>query len=279
MEFTTIKKAIELSNLSYLGSVNKSAKLTKNGKISGQYTYGVYLAPANQSGFNACSHSTPECRMGCLNTSGRNGMEILSGHKTMTNDCRNKKTRLLFEHTSFFMNWVKKELSLVEIKAKNDGFGVSARLNCTSDIDWNKVLIEDKTIFELFPDIQFYDYTKNPNKFRNIAKNYHLTFSYTGRNQKACRELLNTGHNVAVVFNTQRNKPLPKTFGGFKVVDGDLTDYRPDDKKGVVVGLRFKRIANKADMANVLKSVFVADENKDNCLALFDRAAKELVMA
>ena len=34
------------------------------------------------------------------------------------------------------------------------------RLNGTSDIKWENVKYNNQTIFELFHDIQFYDYTK-----------------------------------------------------------------------------------------------------------------------
>lgn len=263
MDFTTIGNAKKQARLSYLGSVNKSAKLVKNGKVSGQYTYGIYLAPASESGYNVCSHSTAECRQGCLATSGRAGMELLAG-KTKTSDCRSNKTKLFYEQPQFFMQWLIAELSAAQAKAKADDFGISARLNCTSDIDWGKVLVNGQTIFEIFPDVQFYDYTKNPLKFKNIAPNYHLTFSYTGYNGAVAKQILEQGHNIAVVFNTKRNRPLPKMFAGFKVVDGDLTDYRPNDGKGVVVGLRFKRIADQTVQAQVMKSAFVVDENSLN---------------
>ena len=82
MNFTTISKAKKETGLSYLGKINISAKLAKNGKVNHQYTYGIYLAPANTSGYNVCSHSTPECRLGCLATSGRAGMEIVAGIKS-----------------------------------------------------------------------------------------------------------------------------------------------------------------------------------------------------
>jgi hypothetical protein len=49
------------------------------------------------------------------------------------------------------------------------------------------------------------------------------------------------GGNVAVVFRNQ----LPKTWKGFEVVNGDETDLRFLDKKGVVVGLIEKGLAKK----------------------------------
>ena len=76
-EFTTIANAVTETGLSYLGGVSKSAKIMHSQKFSHQYTYAIYLSPANVSGYNVCSHSTPECRLGCLNTSGRAGMDVV----------------------------------------------------------------------------------------------------------------------------------------------------------------------------------------------------------
>ena len=75
MKFTTIAQAKKETGLSYLGGIATSAKIDHSRKYSHQYTYGLYLAPANVSGYNVCSHSTSECRLGCLNTSGRAGIE------------------------------------------------------------------------------------------------------------------------------------------------------------------------------------------------------------
>jgi len=264
MNFTTIANAKKQTKLSYLGSVNKSAKLAKNGKINKQYTYGIYLAPAKQSGYNVCPYSTPECRLGCLNTSGRAGMEILAG-KTKTHDCRVNKVKLFYEHPEFFMAWLIAEMKSHKTKAIADGYGFSARLNCTSDIDWQNVRVNGQNIFEIFPDVQFYDYTKNPNKFKNLPLNYHLTLSYTGRNWKLCKQALEMGYNVAMIFNTTNENHIPAMYNGYKVVNGDITDYRVADGKGVIVGLKWKRIANKEVEKQVRQSVFVVQLEDANC--------------
>ena len=266
MKFTTIANTKRDTNLSYLGNINKSAKLAKNGKISHQYTYSIYLAPSSLSGYNVCSHSTPECRLGCLHTSGRNGLEILSKTKiTMTNDCRIKKTRLFYEHPEYFMTWMLAEIERYKTKAKKDGYGFSIRLNCTSDINWQTVLIDGKNLFELYPDVMFYDYSKNPAKFVNKPQNYHLTFSYTGRNDMSCKALLKQGYSVAVVFDIKNGSELPKTFMGFPVINGDKTDARFLDPKGVIVGLKFKRIADQNVQKQVMNSCFVVNPNDIRC--------------
>jgi hypothetical protein len=258
MEFTTIAQARKQAKLSYLGGVAISAKIDHSRKYSHQYTYALYLAPANVSGYNVCSHSTPECRLGCLNTSGRAGVEEFCD-VTRIHDARVKKTRLFYEHTAFFMEWLFAEIMSARAKALRDGYYFSVRLNCTSDIDWTKVLVDGKNIFQIFPDVQFYDYTKNANKFNEKPLNYHLTYSYTGRNQELCKALLQRGFNVAMVFNVKDESQLPKTYCGYQVINGDLTDYRINDAKGIIVGLKWKRIANRQNEKKVLNSCFVVN--------------------
>ena len=87
MEFTTLANARKQTGLSYLGGVSTSSKIAHSQTYSHQHTYAIYLAPAKVSGYNVCSHSTPECRSGCLNTSGRAGIEEFSG-LTKIHDCR-----------------------------------------------------------------------------------------------------------------------------------------------------------------------------------------------
>jgi hypothetical protein len=264
MEFTTISAAKKLTGLSYLGGVNISAKMKKNKTVFNQRTYSLYLAPANLSGYNTCTHSTPECRIGCLNTSGRGGMELSRDVKPIQS-ARIKKTKLLFEHTQFFMDWLITEIMVEEQKAAINGEGFSVRLNCTSDIDWANVIVKpDCNIFEIFPSVDFYDYTKKATKFYDKPNNYHLTYSYTGRNWSACKGLLDDGHNVAVIFNIKKGKPLPAKFRGYKVFDGDKSDYRIADEKGVVIGLYWKNIGNKELNKMAKESIFAVQKDELN---------------
>jgi len=264
MKFTTISKAVKETGLSYLGGIATSAKISHSQEYSHQYTYGLYLAPASLSGYNVCSHSTPECRMGCLNTSGRAGIEEFAG-TSIIKDARIKKTKLFYEQPQFFMAWLMAEIEAGQRKAKKDGYYFSVRLNCTSDIDWQNVKINDKSIFETYPEIQFYDYTKNANKFFGKPANYHLTLSYTGRNWGLCEVILKRGHNVAMVFDVKTDAEIPTEFEGYKTVQGDLTDYRVSDAKSIIVALKWKRIANREAERKVLNSVFVVQPNDVRC--------------
>jgi len=257
MEFTTIGKAKKETGLSYLGGINISSKLTKNMKVN-VMTYCIYLSPAHTSGYDVCPESTYECRLGCLATSGRAAMDIISG-KNVIGKARIKKTELFFEHNEYFMNWLVAEMTAAKKKADKQGFVFSARLNGTSDIDWANTMLNGKNIFQIFDTTLFYDYTKIVSKFDNIAPNYSLTYSYTGRNWAMCAKLMDKGFNVAMIFNVKDEKYLPAMYKGYNVVNGDLNDYRIADAKGIIVGLKWKRIQNKEAEKKVLNSVFVVN--------------------
>ena len=276
--------ASRVTGMSYLGKCGSSSKIKKNSKVLNIDTFVLYLAPHILSGYNTCMMATIECINGCLHTSGRAGMEINSDNDNRIVNARIKKTKLFYESRKFFFGWLVAEIKAAKNLSLNKGNDFSIRLNGTSDINWKAYKIDGKTIFEIFPDIQFYDYTKIPNRFNNIPKNYHLTFSYTGYNWLDCEKVLNKGGNVAVVFDIFKTynmkkeniKPLPTKYKGYKVVDGDITDYRPFDKKGSIVALRFKRIANKKTQSEVIDSVFVVSPTNKDCTYKKVRSQKVL---
>jgi len=265
MKFSTIGEAKKITNLSYLGTVNQSAKLTKNLKVSNVLTYSLYLSPSDLSGYEVCPESTIECRLGCLNTSGLAKVEVYAG-LTKISDSRKAKTRLLFEHKDFFMNWLVAEIKNAKIKADKLNADFSVRLNCTSDVDWAKVKLNGLNIFEIFNDTMFYDYTKVFKKFENKPLNYHLTYSYTGHNWVNCLKVLEMGHNIAMVFNIDKKAILPMSYKGIPIVSGDLTDFRINDAKKVIVGLVWKKIANKVHNELMRYS--------DYCIQSFDKNLK-----
>jgi hypothetical protein len=73
-----------------------------------------------------------------------------------------------------------------------------------------------------------------------LPSNYHLTFSRSETNHEKAMELLKRGINVAMVFDK-----LPNTFEGFEVINADLDDLRFLDKKGVICGLKYKKMTGK----------------------------------
>lgn len=83
------------------------------------------------------------------------------------------------------------------------------------------------------------DYTKDPFKIiRNTWSNYNLTFSFSGGNWLYCEDFLRRKlANVAVVFKNG----LPSKYKGYDVVNGDESDERFLEEKGVIVGLHYKQ--------------------------------------
>ena len=266
MKFTTIGSAKKLTGLSYLGSVASSSKIAKGLKYN-EMTYILYLAPAEQSGYNVCPMSTEECRTACLSESGHNRIDV---KKNAINKARIKKTKLFFEERDFFMSWLVKEITKAKIDADTKGYRFSVRINGTSDIDLTTFKIGGRNILEIFPLIQFYDYTKVSKRFKLLNKydNYDLTYSFSGYNMIQCLDLLeNKKGRVAMVFE---GKVLPQSFMGYKVIDGDEYDMRYLDKQGVIVGLKFKKVRNKID-TNRNKFIIAMD----NTLSVYKDEVKQ----
>lgn len=240
MKQFTLKRARDISGVSYLGGC-KSSKLKKSlGKEV--LTYGVYLAPADISGYNVCPNSE-HCKTHCLNGSGYNRLEtVRHGVKGHINVARLKKTRLFFQKRELFMRWMCYEIKRYQTKAERMGFDFAVRVNCTSDITPEMMRLEGFNILELFPNVQFYDYTKVPSRMKLMDKypNYDLTFSYNGYNWDDCERFLNEGKKVAVVFEDE----IPKTFCGYKVVDANDDDVRYLNNGGEICGLRYHKVAN-----------------------------------
>lgn len=249
MKFTTVKEAKRLTGLTYLAKCNYSAKHKKAYKYD-ELVYSLYLAPAKLSGYEVCPMRTKECTKLCLHESGVNSMSM---NGDQINQSRITKTKLFFEHREFFMQWMIHEINFFKKKAEKLGYRFSVRLNNTSDINPESFYIKQGNssvnILELFPDVQFYDYTKVLNRInlKKKYKNYDLTFSFSGTNIDEVMKAFQSKTRVAVVF-----KEVPKTFWDKKVIDGDKYDMRYYDPKNVVVGLKFKRVRTK-----LTKSSFV----------------------
>jgi hypothetical protein len=238
MEFTTKAQAIRTTGITYLGSVSETTKHKKSKKY-GELTYSLYLAPAKTSGHEVCTGRTKECTRLCLNESGMNTMNLKG---EMINNSRIGKTKLFFDNKDFFMNWMIFEIKAAKAKAEKIGVKFSVRLNNTSDISPEDFHLNGQNILQIFPDVQFYDYTKVKDRVGLTTKypNYDLTFSYTGYNLTDCQMMLLNKIRVAVVF-----KKVPENYMGYKVVNGDKYDMRYKDDEAVIIGLKFKRVRNQ----------------------------------
>jgi hypothetical protein len=95
-----------------------------------------------------------------------------------------------------------------------------------------------------------YDYTAIIGKVKKyLGTRYHLTLSRKEDNEQDVMEALEMGGNVAIVFTE-----LPKTYKGFKVVDGDKTDLEMTKYKNVVLGLKAKGDAKKDTTGFVIQN-------------------------
>lgn len=230
------------TGLSYLGKVNNSTKHEKAYKFE-ELVYTLYLSPGNLSGYEVCPMRNKYCTKVCLHESGHNKMDI---HENKINKSRIKKTKMFFEDREFFVRWMIDEIKHSYEQSKKWGYHFSVRLNNTSDINPESFYIDDngtkKNILQLFPDVQFYDYTKVPNRVKLLQKypNYDLTFSYDGTNLNTCLDMLRNNIRVAMVFNE-----VPENFVNHKVINGDNYDMRYRDETNVIVGLKFKKVRNK----------------------------------
>lgn len=224
-------------------SIDTNAKTVK-GQTEGYLTGILYMAPANLSGYNTCAMAeAAQCIKPCLNTAG------LGGVYTSIQEARIKKARLYFEDRDLFMHNIVLDIKKLIKKASDKGFIPLVRLNGTSDIKWENVPltvdgIEYPNIMSVFPDIQFYDYTKIANR-SSLPKNYDLTFSYSGvlGYQKYVQIALANRMRIAVVFRSE--KTIPSKFLGLPCVSGDNTDIRHIEAGNIIVALYAKGKAKK----------------------------------
>lgn len=215
------------------------------GQVQGYMTFILHLAPAALSGYNACAMASDGCIAACLNLAGRGGMFAIGANTNVIQKARIRKTRLFFENRAQFMELLVADIEKAILYALSRGYIPVFRLNGTSDIAWEKysVIARDTefcNIFAAFPGIQFYDYTAIPKRKVSAMPNYHLTFSAKENNHKNIEWAIGAGMNVTVVFDIPKKNPFPDSFMNTPVFNGDESDLRFLDPKGVIVGLYLK---------------------------------------
>jgi hypothetical protein len=216
------------------------------GLSQGYNTYILHLAPANVSGYETCPKRTEGCTAACLNTAGRGGMFKKGESTNVIQEARKRKTRLFFENRAEFMRLLVADIELAIKQSKKLGLIPVFRLNGTSDLAWEKYEVPGaRNIFELFPTVTFYDYTKVLGRKVQDIPNYSLTFSAADGNDKDVVKAIQQGYNVAVVFGIKKTLPMPEQYLGLPVFNGDESDLRFLDPYGVVVGLYAKGKAKK----------------------------------
>jgi hypothetical protein len=213
----------------------------------------MYLAPHRASGAgNVCpSAELAGCIVGCLFKAGR------AAFTPSINPARVAKTQRYIENRGAFMVELVRDLNAFVRHCAKHGVKPACRLNGTSDIQWEvahpcqRFGVWYHNIFEAFPEVQFYDYTKIMKRaYRALPSNYALTLSYSGANKAYADSVLkahnDTGLNIAVVYRTKAIRDAAMTDSTMpRVINGDETDMRFLDPKGVIVGLYAKGPAKK----------------------------------
>ena len=216
----------------------------------GYNTYILHLAPANLSGYETCPKRTVGCTSACLNTAGRGGM-FKKGETTNTiQKARIRKAKMFFENRAEFMADLVKDIELAIKQSEKKGLIPVFRLNGTSDLSFEKyeVIRNGKlyrNIFSAFADNIFYDYTKILGRKIADIPNYSLTFSAADGNDNDVAKAIIQGYNIATVFGIKKTLPMPDSYLGLPVFNGDESDLRFLDPKQVIVGLYAKGKAKK----------------------------------
>lgn len=196
----------------------------------------LHLAPHTLAGGKTvCPHSSVQCRATCLYWAGR-------GRMPQVIEARIEKTKLYLQNSMAFLFKLEKELDQLTLRSiQKRRLGV-VRLDGTSDLDLGGRYAPHYKL------LKFYDYTKDIMRYtrwlghdRYEHPNRYLTFSRSENNWSYCPYFLHAGGTVTVVFWPR----IPKTWQGFKVIDGDKHDFRFLDPPGVIVGLLAKGKAKK----------------------------------
>jgi hypothetical protein len=211
----------------------KIQKGTKQGYLS----FILHLAPADLSGHETCPKRTVGCTAACLNTAGRGGMFKKGENTNMIQKARIRKTNYFFNDRAGFMDDLVTDIMKAVNYARRKGLIPVFRLNGTSDLSWEKYPTRygADSIFEQFPTLQFYDYTKVLGRKVKHIPNYHLTFSKADGNDADVAEALMQGMSVVAVYDA-----IPDG-----VPSADETDLRFLDPKGIMLGLKAKGRAKK----------------------------------
>jgi hypothetical protein len=225
-----------------------NAKTIKGEKL-GYTTFIIYMSPEKQNslGKNLCANASEGCKAVCLFTAGRGAFSnVMAG--------RLNKTEYFLREKTLFLEQVYNEVTK---GYKKHGKALAVRLNGTSDIPYENLIIKDgKNIMQLFPDVQFYDYTKDFSRMmKPQSPNYHLTYSVDERAVTKINAInaLSSGLNVAMVFNVKDETELPSEYMGFPVINGDDHDLTFLHGNGVIVGLKAKGKARKDNSGFVIQ--------------------------
>ncbi len=235
-------------------SVNQ-AKLDKSGKTIGVLTVGLTMSPADESapfikGHNACAGSTAACRAVCVgNATGQAAISALlefDGHLL----ARLGRTTLRHYCRDLFDVREARELAAARRKADRLGYGLAYRPDVATDYQDGRQGADLDMV---------YGYTAISSAMRRDDGTLRaFSRKDTATSDRLARRWVSEGFPVAVVFAVKKGQPLPATWHGAPVIDGDLHDVWPMQdnpttgapisdsygQHGVVVGLRMKYANN-----------------------------------
>ena len=249
-----------MSNYKLIG-VGTNAKTVK-GDGSEYLTAILYMTPykvmVDGKLFNSCSMAAiASCIDACLYTAGR-------GQMSNVQTARQRKAEWFYRDRVGFMKQLYHDIQKFVNYCKKRGIQPCVRLNGTTDIRWELIPAmphSKMNIFQQFPEVQFYDYTKIANRKVKDIPNYHLTWSYSNANPdyaKLLDKAMEQGMNAAVVFRSNFIEVKPKcwhTWNGYPVIDGDKDDLRFLDPKGGHIVALYAKGAAKKDQSGFVQEV------------------------
>lgn len=254
-------------------NIDGNPKTVKGQKL-GFLTAILYLTPYLFSGTQLCPMAKlAGCWLGCLNVQGHGGIAkrgdvIATTAGPLPNNsvqrARLSRTSLFNNDRPAFFAQLIKELSAFIARALRKGLTPTIRLNGTSDIQWENLKVRGSdTIFDIFPDVQFYDYTKIVKRVSRyytdkLPANYHISLSYSGATKRYA--------NACIKAHKEENASLVVVVRDLKVkaqflkhvdnaVDGDAHDLRFFDKRGSIVILKAKGTLAKDTSGFVVDSI------------------------
>ena len=230
-----------------------NAKMAKTYEETGVFIVGLELISGKIEGLVTCPTATRlslDCQKpgNCVKNAG-------NGRFSSVELARLRRTEFLRDNKKFFWSSVKFEIKRLAEIAAESGVKIAIRGNTFSDLpQW-------ESIARSFPDLVFFDYTKEQARFeRSIGikasaktwpKNYFLTYSaHEKSDDSKMAEYLEAGGNISFLY---RAKKVP---GSIKIawretqtVNGDRSDLRlPElDGTGVAVALKGKAGMNKLE--------------------------------
>ena len=236
LKYESKAKLLKTLGLSYFAGLNSSQKIEK-GKKENFDTLVLYLSAGKNAGKDVCSFASTGCRLACLVGSGHALIEKRAG-KHVIDVSRIVKTWLTVYRKDLACELLTREIKAAQARAGRLGHRFAVRLNGTSDLDFY-------SIYQSFPQVQFYDYTKNPK--RVPLPNYHLTFSYSQGTEARVnhyRQAVARGQSIAFPVRAddfENACALPDCFSM------DETDLRFLDRAGKYGILKAKNTVNLSD--------------------------------